>query len=89
MSITVMEVFRELGLDPDPRQSWAVGQHLQAEFRAKYGAQPPKENRKKTRGPGTHCMAVYPVRWKPKIKAAIAHFAAEATQRAAAQPALF
>jgi hypothetical protein len=89
MTITVSEVFKSLGIDPDPRTAWAVGQRIQAMFRDRNGRQPPKENRPKTRGPGTHCMAIYSGHWRRRIESVIREEAAAELKRAAAQARLF
>ena len=66
--ITVIEVFRALGSVPSRHQSWAVGSRVAAAFRAEFDREPPKELRQKTKGAGSHCFAVYPSEWRPRIE---------------------
>ena len=71
MTITVMQVFKALGVQPDPKVSWSVGSRIAAAYAEEYGKQPPKENRPKTSGGGSHCFAIYPATWRRKIEKAI------------------
>lgn len=66
-TITVMQVFAALGIRPEPEQSWSVGSRVAAIYRSTHGIEPPKENRPKTSGGGTHCFAVYPMDWFKRI----------------------
>lgn len=69
--LTVIDVCREMGIEPYPELTWAVGGALQAEWNRWFGMQPPKVLRKKTYGPGSHCFAAYPENWRDKIMKAI------------------
>jgi len=69
--ITVMQVFGALGITPTNSQSWSVGSRVQAEYAREFGEQPPKDNRPKTGGAGSHCFALYPSTWHPRIAAII------------------
>lgn len=69
--ITTMQVFFALGISPEPKLAWAVGSIVQRMYADKYGEQPPKENRPKTSGSGTHCFAVYPPTWFKRIEGVI------------------
>ena len=69
--ITVMQVFASLGLTPTNNQSWAVGLRVQAEYSKEFLEQPPKDNRPKTDGKGSHCFALDPRTWQPRIEAHI------------------
>ena len=75
--ITTVQVFRALGIDPSPEQSWSVGSRMQRVYQLEHGAEPPKENRPKTSGSGTHCFAIYPASWRPRIEAVIREVVAE------------
>jgi hypothetical protein len=65
--ITVMQVFAYLGIQPTSSQSWAVGNRVAAMYANEFGEQPPKDNRPKTSGGGTHCFALYPRTWQERI----------------------
>lgn len=71
MSITVMDVFRELQIEPEPSVSWSVGAAVRRLYESETGSLPPKELRPKTSGGGSHCFAAYPDSWRPRIVAAI------------------
>jgi len=69
--ITVVEVFRDLGVEPEKRATWTVGKAVAKKWRAEKGYEPPKENRPKTGGGGVHCFAIYPEYFRPVIVGAI------------------
>lgn len=69
--ITVMQVFSALGITPSPAVSWSVGTRMANAHAAEFGEQPPKDNRPKTSGSGSHCFALYPVDWQPRIEKVI------------------
>lgn len=83
--ITVVDVFKSLGLEPTPEQTWAVGAAVRALYEERFGHLPHKELRRKTSGSGSHCFAVYPEEMRPQIQDCIARVNAEK----AAQPDLF
>lgn len=60
MSVTVMDVFRDLGIEPDKKVSWSVGAAARDIYEARVGDLPPKRLRRKTSGAGSHCFATYP-----------------------------
>lgn len=66
--ITVLDVFRDLGFEPVPDDTWAVGAAMQKRYSEVVGKQPDKELRPKTGGGGSHCFAVYPASWRPEIE---------------------
>jgi len=66
--ITVLDVFRELRIDPDNETSWAIGQQVREEYKRQYGQLPHKELRIKRSGHGSHCFAVYPRAWRSHIE---------------------
>ena len=70
-TITVMQVFRSLNIVPEPSVSWSVGAQMATLYKQRHGEQPPKDNRPKTSGGGTHCFAIYPRSWEREIAAAI------------------
>jgi hypothetical protein len=65
--ITIIDVMRELQVEPTPRLSWEVGAAVRDYYEQFYGCLPEKELRPKTNAGGTHCFAVYPESMKPKI----------------------
>jgi len=69
--ITVMQVFAALDVHPSPSVSWSVGTQVANMYALEYGAQPPKDNRPKTYGGGSHCFALYPPFWRERIERVI------------------
>lgn len=65
--ITVIQVFRGMGVEPTPDQSWSVGNRVANMYRIESGGWPPKDNRPKTGGGGSHCFALYPESWHNRI----------------------
>jgi hypothetical protein len=58
--ITVVDVIRALGFEPEPELTWAVGNRMRDWFEKEYGLRPTKELRTKTVGIGSYCFAIYP-----------------------------
>ena len=75
--ITVVDVFRELGFEPLPEDTWAVGSAMQKRYAEIVGKQPDKELRTKTGGGGSHCFAIYPSSWRPEIERLVKLFASQ------------
>ena len=71
-TITVPQVFKAMGVEPTNAQAWSAGARVATMYAEKHGQQPPKENRQKTSGSGSHCFAVYPRSWQARIKKVIA-----------------
>jgi hypothetical protein len=69
--ITIIDVFRRLGLAPLKHETWAVGAAVRDRYQEIYGALPVKDNRPKTSGAGTHCFALYPESFAPIIEQVI------------------
>lgn len=70
--ITVMQVFRDLGvIAPSPALSWSVGSRIATKWSDVNGEQPEKGLRPKTNGGGTHCFALYPESWRKIIESEI------------------
>jgi hypothetical protein len=69
--ITVPGVCKAMGVEPEPRMMWSVGQITVKRWIKIHGTEPPKENRPKTYGPGRHCFAIYPESWRAFIERAI------------------
>lgn len=75
--ITVPQVFIALGVEPRKDWTWAVGKRCEQAYAAEMGQQPPKDNRPKTNGPGSHCFALYPRGWYDRIAKMVHELAAE------------
>jgi hypothetical protein len=66
--ITVPQVARNMGVTLDKKTAWSVGSEMASIYYREFGEQPPKDNRPKTNGAGSHCFALYPSSWEVKIK---------------------
>ena len=75
--IHVTQVCKDMGVEPNPRMMWSVGQIMQAKYTKEFGVPPPKDNRPKTYEEGVHCMAIYPPDWRPLIEAEIVAYGYE------------
>jgi hypothetical protein len=69
---TVVDVFRELGLEPLKRDTWSVGLRVMNLWLSDHGSLPVKDNRRKTNGGGLHCFALYPPQWRDRVQAIVA-----------------
>ena len=69
--ITVPQVAKAMGVVLESRVAWAVGSEMASQYQQAFGEQPPKENRPKTSGSGSHCFALYPPTWEERIRGAI------------------
>ena len=58
--ITVIDVCRELQIEPTPALTWPVGNAVRDLYEQRYGCLPEKDLREKTNGTGSHCFAIYP-----------------------------
>lgn len=58
--ITVIDVLREMGIEPSKDLSWKLGIKVCLRYKEVYGQLPPKDLRPKTCGVGVHCFALYP-----------------------------
>lgn len=58
--ITVIDVCRDLKVEPLPRLTWPVGARVRDLYEYIYGRPPMKKLRTKTIGKGSHCFAIYP-----------------------------
>lgn len=83
--ITVMQVARSIGITMSNAAAWSVGSLMASRYAETFGEQPPKDNRPKTNGSGSHCFALYPATWREQIEAAIR----SAVDIERAQPDLF
>ena len=77
--ITVPQVFDLLNAVKTNEKTWAVGTRMQHIYAMEFGCQPPKDNRPKTSGSGSHCFALYPASYLPIIEAEIRKVDAEAS----------
>lgn len=69
--VTIIDRCRALGIEPHKKLTWPVGDLMQRRFVELHGHQPPKMLRRKTRGTGSHCLAMYPFELVPVIDATI------------------
>jgi hypothetical protein len=69
--ITVPQVARLMGVTLDNKTSWSVGSEMAHTYQNEFGENPPKDNRPKTTGSGSHCFALYPAKWESKIRKVI------------------
>jgi len=58
----------ELGFEPEKSATWSAGGQLRHAYMSETGNLPPKDNRKKTSGAGTHCFAIYPDHWRKRAR---------------------
>ena len=65
---TVVDVFRDLGFSPIPEDTWEAGILARNLYEKSVGEPPALELRAKTNGGGSHCFAVYPPIWRPRIE---------------------
>jgi hypothetical protein len=77
----VPAIFRELGVEPEPHATWAVGAAAREKYRERFGQLPPKELRPKTNGGGSHCFATYPESMRAEIEALVRAVAAQAARQ--------
>lgn len=81
MTITVVQVIRELGIEPAPELSWSVGCKVRDIYERSFGHLPPKELRHKTNDHGTHCFAIYPDNMRPVIANIVREHRTEAARQ--------
>lgn len=74
---TVIDVFRELNLEPLKQDTWSVGLRVMNLWLSDHGSLPVKDNRRKTNGKGVHCFALYPPHWRDRIREIVASTATE------------
>ena len=93
MKTTVPARIRALGLEQETPKgnelAWRAGAAVREDWRDVVGEYPPKGNRPKTSGHGSHCFALYPVAWIERIDETIRRIADELDAEEAAQLALF
>jgi hypothetical protein len=66
--ITVLQVAKAMGVVLDNHTAWAIGSAMAAKYVLEFNEPPPKDNRRKTSGSGSHCFALYPSTWAPRIR---------------------
>jgi hypothetical protein len=64
---TVIDRIRALGFEATKRQRWEIGARVRDKWVEEHGELPEKQLRTKTSGEGSHCLAVYPNDFVPKI----------------------
>jgi hypothetical protein len=75
--ITVIDVIRDMSVEPSPQLCWPVGNRTRERWMDLYGHPPLKELRCKTYDGGTHCFAVYPDSFRSEIALIVASEQAE------------
>jgi hypothetical protein len=83
--ITIVQVIREMGIEPSNKLCWAVGDKMQAWYVRNIGSAPHKDNRGKTNGAGSHCFALY----QPIFHKKIQEFVRQVQFEMSRQPDLF
>jgi hypothetical protein len=69
--ITVPQVFDRLGYEPVAPDTWTAGALVREAWLDMMGHYPIKQLRPKTNGGGSHCFAIYPIDWLPKIESIV------------------
>lgn len=69
--ITVIDVCRQMRIEPTKALTWPVGDRVRYIWEKKYLAPPDKDLRTKTCGEGSHCFAVYPEHMREIIRRVI------------------
>jgi hypothetical protein len=69
--ITIIDVMRELKIEPVPELTRSVGATVREMYERRFGVPPEKDLRTKTCGAGSHCFAVYPAHLRPDITSII------------------
>lgn len=83
--VTVTERIKALGYESNKVLAWRVGAAIRNKWEELTGVLPEKDLRRKTSGGGSHCMAVYPPKWRPDIDAMIEKVAAQISAEDARQ----
>ena len=65
---TVIDVIRSMKIEPTRELTLAVGNSASKTYLDKFGVLPDKELRRKTKGSGTHCIAVYPTEFRATVR---------------------
>lgn len=83
--ITIIEVLRELRIEPDKSLTWALGTAVAAEWRKRTGTQPPIVRQPKTdpnaSHPAKHAICTYPDDFKPVILEKLSRFQTDAQRQ--------
>ena len=87
--VTVTERIKALGFESNNALSWRVGAAIRDKWEELTGALPAKDLRRKTSGTGSHCMAVYPPKWRADIDAMIEKVAKQINAEEARQVRLW
>jgi hypothetical protein len=66
--LTVHDVARAMGLALTDRQAWRAGDLIRRAWEYEHKDPPTKNNRTKKAGTGSHCFALYPPEWQPRIE---------------------
>ena len=90
---TVPDRIRALGLEQGTQTgkelAWKAGAAVREAWRELTGEYPPKGNRPKTSGHGSHCFALYPLAWVERIDRIVLGVATEIQAESDRQPDMF
>jgi len=68
------EIYKDMGIEVSAEVSWKLGNEVRDEWERVKGYPPERELRPKSKGGGTHVLAVYPEEWLPRIKKRISYY---------------
>jgi hypothetical protein len=66
--LNIHDVARERGIELSNEQAWAWGSGMRGVWLWEVGTPPLKELRSKRDGTGSHCFALYPPSWRPRME---------------------
>lgn len=78
--ITIIDVCREIGVEPEPNMTWSVGARVRDLYEAS-GGTIRYALRQKTNGGGSHQFAIYPPSWRERIVREIRRHGAHAARQ--------
>ena len=79
--ITVIDVMRDLKIEPTPALTWMVGDAVRNLWVDRTGMTPEKDLRPKTYDKGSHCFAIYPETLRAEIERIIRTCEGEAARQ--------
>ena len=66
--LSVHDAARKMGLELDDETAWSLGALIASAWQWQTGTAPLKDLRSKKSGSGTHCFALYPPEWLPRLQ---------------------
>ncbi len=85
----IRDVLQALQVEPSPDVTWPVGWAVRDKWLAETETLPAKDLRRKTNGPGFHCIAIYPDRFWDEAQAVAAKVVEALGAEKARQPDMF